>query len=54
MELYAVCSGQWHIYSKVHNVNPNELETFLEYASTFLSNVGNYYVCLTQILRKYC
>jgi dipeptidyl-peptidase-3 len=46
MELYAFCSGHWHIFSTMHNVNPGELEAFLEYASTFLSNIGNYYVFL--------
>jgi hypothetical protein len=46
MELYAFCSGHWRSFSTLHNVDPGELEAFLEYASTFLSNIGNYYVFL--------
>ena len=53
-ELYNVCSGQWHMYSKIYRVDPDELESFLEYASTFLSNVGNYYVCLIWLLYQSC
>lgn len=52
LELYAFCSGRWNAYSERHNLDHCELEAFLEYASTFLSNIGNYYVCSFTFLHE--
>lgn len=51
MELYATCSGDWQALSSRQEVSTKELEQFLEYAATFLSNVGNYYVRADQDVR---
>jgi dipeptidyl-peptidase-3 len=46
MELYASCSGDWKTVIVNDGITPEECAAFLEFAATFLSNVGNYYVCL--------
>jgi dipeptidyl-peptidase III len=48
IELYHSCSGDWGQLRKQAEVQPTEMEEFLTYAATFLSNVGNYYVYLPQ------
>ena len=44
IELYKFSSGEWHrlVDDSVEN---EELQRFLIYAATFLSNLGNYYAC---------
>lgn len=44
LELYSSCDSDWHQISEVNGVT-EDLRGFLEYAATFLSNIGNYYVC---------
>ena len=44
MELYASCSGDWKSLIEDHGMTKKELEAFLDYVATFLSNIGNYYV----------
>lgn len=44
MELYASCSGDWQNLAQRQKVSADEMGQFLEYAATFLSNIGNYYV----------
>lgn len=44
LELHRACSGEWSgLCSKTH-VPSVDLQNFLEYAATFLSNIGNYSV----------
>ena len=49
MELYKCCQqsfdGQWDKYASAFEVPLTEVKAFPDYAATFLSNVGNYYVC---------
>lgn len=40
-----MCSGDWEGLVREFDLNTKDLEAFLEYAATFLSNVRNYYVC---------
>lgn len=49
LELYASCSGNWDKLGKEINIHPGEMGSFLDYAATFLSNIGNYYVRLEQL-----
>ena len=51
MELYASCSGDWKTLVVEDGITSEECATFLEFAATFLSNVGNYYVCLPCCIR---
>lgn len=48
MEIYRYCqesfSGQWTNFSRAFEVTEIDIGSFLEYAASFLSNVGNYYV----------
>ncbi|RFU25600.1 hypothetical protein B7463_g10739, partial [Scytalidium lignicola] len=43
MELYAFCSGNWNVFVGQDSITEEELNAFLEYVATFLSNIGNYY-----------
>ncbi|KAL9049312.1 MAG: hypothetical protein Q9162_007285 [Coniocarpon cinnabarinum] len=43
LELYQSCSGSWAALADACGVSASECQAFLEYAATFLSNVGNYY-----------
>jgi dipeptidyl-peptidase-3 len=45
VELHRTCSGNWNSFIGSH-VSQDDLQQFLIYAATFLSNVGNYYVRL--------
>jgi hypothetical protein len=42
--LYESCSGDWDKLVSENYITQDELHAFLEYAATFLSNMGNYYV----------
>lgn len=42
--LYRICDGNWDVLTE-QNVSREDLDRFLAYAATFLSNVGNYFVC---------
>jgi hypothetical protein len=44
LELYSACSGNWDKLVEQGDLKEQELEAFLDYAATFLSNIGNYYV----------
>ena len=50
IELHRSChrsfQGRWEDYGKAYGVAFEEIQSFLEYAATFLSNVGNFYVSL--------
>ncbi|GLB15002.1 hypothetical protein AtubIFM61612_004809 [Aspergillus tubingensis] len=43
MALYHSCDGNWEQLATETGVSVQELENFLEYAATFLSNIGNYF-----------
>ncbi|OJZ92708.1 hypothetical protein ASPFODRAFT_56272 [Aspergillus luchuensis CBS 106.47] len=43
MALYHSCDGNWEQLATETGVSVRELENFLDYAATFLSNVGNYF-----------
>ncbi|PWY95533.1 dipeptidyl peptidase III [Aspergillus sclerotioniger CBS 115572] len=43
MALYHSCDGQWEQLATTSGVGMQDLDRFLEYAATFLSNVGNYF-----------
>ncbi|KAH8813356.1 peptidase family M49-domain-containing protein [Xylogone sp. PMI_703] len=43
MELYNFCSGNWNVFLGGDGITRDELGAFLDYAATFLSNIGNYY-----------
>ncbi|GKZ34170.1 bifunctional diacylglycerol diphosphate phosphatase/phosphatidate phosphatase [Aspergillus brasiliensis] len=42
--LYHSCDGNWEQLATKIDVSVQELDKFLDYAATFLSNVGNYFV----------
>ena len=44
LELYAACSGNWQLLAQEIGVSDQEIDKFLDYAATFLSNLGNYHV----------
>ena len=44
LELCSACSGDWNILVEQGDWKEQELEAFLDYSATFLSNIGNYYV----------
>jgi dipeptidyl-peptidase-3 len=44
MDLYHACDGKWDTLVAQCNITPEELTLFLEYAATFLCNLGNSYV----------
>ncbi|GMF68009.1 unnamed protein product [Aspergillus oryzae] len=44
MDLYHGCAGKWGTLVTKCGITYEELESFLEYAATFLCNLGNYYV----------
>jgi dipeptidyl-peptidase-3 len=48
IELHHSCSGNWNSLIG-DELNSDELQAFLTYMATFLSNIGNYYVRLKKI-----
>ena len=46
LELYKACDGNWQSLASRISVSFQSVEEFLEYAATFLGNIGNYYVSL--------
>jgi dipeptidyl-peptidase III len=46
LELYYSCSGNWEMVVEENGITVDECDAFLDYAATFLSNIGNYYVSL--------
>ena len=46
MDMYRAlaCDGEWESLIRKASITPEELASFLEYAGTFLCNLGNYYV----------
>lgn len=45
IELAGQCSGNWATLADECEVDPGDLNAFLDCAATFLSNIGNYYEC---------
>lgn len=45
LELHRSCAGDWNALVYELDISRETLDRFLIYAATFLSNVGNYYVC---------
>ncbi|RHZ51299.1 hypothetical protein CDV55_101253 [Aspergillus turcosus] len=43
MDLYHACGGKWDTLVAQCNITSEELVSFLEYAATFLCNLGNFY-----------
>ncbi|KAH9909743.1 dipeptidyl peptidase III [Xylariomycetidae sp. FL2044] len=43
LELRRYCDGNWQLLSETDGLSDEDIRSFLEYAATFLSNVGNYY-----------
>ncbi|KAI8633195.1 peptidase family M49-domain-containing protein [Xylariaceae sp. FL1651] len=43
MQLRQSCNGDWRQLAKSDGVSESDVSAFLQYAATFLSNVGNYY-----------
>ncbi|RLL98895.1 hypothetical protein CFD26_101402 [Aspergillus turcosus] len=43
MDLYHACGGKWDTLVAQCNITSEELASFLEYAATFLCNLGNFY-----------
>lgn len=43
LELYESCHGNWEQITMSDGISGEDLEQFLRYAATFLSNIGNYY-----------
>ncbi|KAL2834225.1 peptidase family M49-domain-containing protein [Aspergillus cavernicola] len=41
--LYSCCNGDWDRLASQANLDFRDLQLFLDYAATFLSNIGNYY-----------
>ncbi|KAL4779313.1 peptidase family M49-domain-containing protein [Aspergillus varians] len=41
--LYLSCNGDWDHLASRANLDLHDLQLFLDYAATFLSNIGNYY-----------
>ena len=44
IELHNSCLGNWKVLVEGGQTTQAELDAFLNYAATFLSNIGNYYV----------
>lgn len=49
MDLYHACGGQWSRFTSEYGVTSEEMQSFLEYAGTFLCNLGNYHVRLSSL-----
>ncbi|KAK4235370.1 peptidase family M49-domain-containing protein [Achaetomium macrosporum] len=43
LELYRVCGGNWDTLVASADISRRDLQQFLTYAATFLSNIGNYF-----------
>lgn len=43
LELHKACGGQWNKLVDRYEVQPDELDNFLEFSGLFLSNMGNYF-----------
>ncbi|KAF2124107.1 peptidase M49, dipeptidyl-peptidase III [Dothidotthia symphoricarpi CBS 119687] len=43
LELYRSCSGDWNVLVTEGCISQEDCSAFLDYAATFMSNVGNYY-----------
>lgn len=43
-DLYRACDGKWDTLVSRCKISVQDVESFLEYAGTFLCNMGNYYV----------
>ncbi|KAH6842422.1 peptidase family M49-domain-containing protein [Chaetomium sp. MPI-CAGE-AT-0009] len=43
LKLHRACAGKWDVLAKTRGICSEELQRFLVYAATFLSNIGNYF-----------
>ena len=43
IELHQATAGDWNVLREVCGLSETDVDDFLEYAATFLSNLGNYY-----------
>ncbi|KAF2228173.1 peptidase family M49-domain-containing protein [Elsinoe ampelina] len=43
MAAFHVCSGDWEHYVEMDWISKSDLDHFLNYSATFLSNIGNFY-----------
>lgn len=46
MALYSSCDGDWERLATLAKLDFRDVQLLLDYAATFLSNMGNYYVRL--------
>lgn len=44
LELHRACDGDWDALAESRDVDRADLDRFLTYSATFLSNIGNYFV----------
>jgi dipeptidyl-peptidase-3 len=44
LALYNGCDGNWQHFADASSMDIDDIESFLDYAATFLSNMGNYFV----------
>lgn len=54
MNIYDACGGEWDSLVAGCGVTSEEVAAFLEYAATFLCNLGNFYVSLTYYCDTAC
>lgn len=52
IELYRSCSGKWNALVQEGYLGQADCDSLIDYAATFLSNIGNYYVRQDHRLRK--
>ncbi|SPQ20354.1 14d01ecd-4b10-4b08-8e49-fad5338ec7f3 [Thermothielavioides terrestris] len=43
LELHRACGGKWQTLAEAGHISSEDLQQFLTYAATFLSNIGNYF-----------
>ena len=46
LDLHHACGGKWDTLVTRCDITSEDLDSFLEYAGTFLCNLGNFYVSL--------
>ena len=44
MAIHRSCNGDWHALAEKLSISGPQIEGFVQYAASFLSNVGNFYV----------
>ena len=46
LELHKSCKGQWAELGSASSLQQSEIDAFVRYSVTFLSNIGNFYVSI--------